>query len=52
MTFESQDAIAEALIFLRAARDRLKAAKAKGALAKIRAAITASQNALQQQQGR
>ena len=43
---ESQEAIAEALVFLRAARDRLKVVKAKGATAKVRAAITSTQNEL------
>lgn len=44
---ESTEAITEALTFLRAARDRIKPAKAKGALAKIRAAITSTQNELE-----
>lgn len=43
------EAIAEALVFLRAARDRIKPAKAKGALAKIRAAITSAQNELRRE---
>lgn len=47
MPSESTEAITEALTFLKAARDRIKPAKAKGALAKIRAAITASQNHLE-----
>lgn len=47
MSAESAEAIADVLVFLRAARDRIKPAKAKGALAKIRAAITSTQNELE-----
>lgn len=46
---DHERAITEALTFLRAARDRIKPAKAKGALAKIRAAITSTQNELEKQ---
>ena len=41
-------AITAALIHLQAARDLLKVVAAKGAVAKVRAAITSSQNALQE----
>lgn len=44
---EAQEAITEALAFLKAARDRLKSAKASRAVTKTRAAITSAQNELE-----
>lgn len=45
---DTQRAIGLALVHLSAARDLLKVVKAKGATAKVRAAITSSQKALQE----